>query len=142
MDTRPGTPAADSANGAVVLIVDDNPVNVRLVSYVLAAGGFGVRSAADAPGAMAVLEGCTPALILMDLQLPGTGGLELTRQLKEDPRTRDIPVVALTACAMAGDEERARQAGCDGYLTKPIDTRTLSSQVSAFIGGAVRAGVH
>lgn len=120
----------------VILVIDDNPVNARLVSYVLTAGGFGVRCAVDAPSAVQLLESCTPDLILMDLQLPGMSGLDLTRKLKADPRTRNIPVVALTACAMAGDEEQALRAGCDGYVTKPIDTRTLNSQVSEFLRGA------
>jgi CheY-like chemotaxis protein len=126
--------------GALILIVDDNPVNTRLVSYVLTAGGFGVRSAEDASAALAVLASCTPDLILMDLRLPGIDGLELTRRLKADPRTREIPVVALTAHAMAGDEARARSAGCQGYITKPIDTRTLPHQLCAFLGAAARTG--
>lgn len=122
----------------VILVVDDNPVNARLVSYVLAAEGFEVHAAGDSLAAGAFLTSRAPDLILMDLQLPGMGGLDFTRQLKADPRTRGIPVVALTACAMAGDEEGALRAGCDGYLTKPIDTRSLASQVAVFLRGAGR----
>ena len=85
--------------------------------------GYDVRTAGDAEEALAVLATFRPRLILMDLQLPGMDGLELTRRLKADPATRDIVIVALTAYAMKGDEERARAAGCDGYVTKPIDTR-------------------
>ncbi|MES2640780.1 MAG: response regulator [Myxococcota bacterium] len=119
-----------------ILVVDDNPVNARLVSYVLSAEGFEVRCAGDALIARELLAARAPDLILMDLQLPGMGGLDFTRELKADPRTRHIPVVALTARAMAGDEEEALTAGCDGYLTKPIDTRTLAAKVSAFLTGA------
>jgi len=111
--------------GEPILIVDDNPTNLKLARVMLAAEGYEVRVAVDAEEALGVLDGFRPRLILMDLQLPGMDGLTLTRRLKEDPATRDVAILALTAYAMKGDEEKARQAGCDGYITKPIDTRTL-----------------
>ena len=108
-----------------ILIVDDNRINLKLERDLLAGEGFEVRTAADAEEALEMLEGFRPQLILMDIQLPGMDGLELTRLLKKDPATRDIVILALTAYAMKGDEEKARAAGCDGSITKPIDTRAL-----------------
>src|SRR5205085_4891932 len=107
----------------------DNPANSKLVRVILAGEGYDVRVAADAAEALQVVETFLPRLILMDLQLPGMDGLELTRRLKADPRTRDVKVLALTAYAMRGDEEKARAAGCEGYISKPIDTRTLAATV-------------
>jgi two-component system, cell cycle response regulator DivK len=121
-------------NGAPVLIVDDNPVNLKLVRAVLAADGYDIRTAADGAEAWAVLEQFRPRLILMDVQLPGADGFELTRRLKLDPATRDIIVLAITAYAMPGDEEKAYSAGCSGYLTKPVDTRTLPATVKLHMG--------
>jgi CheY-like chemotaxis protein len=119
-----------------VLVVDDNPTNLKLLSYVLAKGGYEVQTAADAPSALAALNARRPRLILMDLQLPGLDGLELSRSLKADPATRDIVIVAVTAYAMKGDEERALAAGCNGYVAKPIDTRTFPSLIAGFLSGA------
>ncbi len=116
--------------GEPILIVDDNPANLKLARVTLALEGFEVRVAADAEEALALLAVFRPRLILMDLQLPGMDGLTFTRQLKSDPATRDILIVALTAYAMKGDEEKARDAGCDGYITKPIDTRSLPMVVA------------
>jgi CheY-like chemotaxis protein len=113
-----------------ILVVDDNLANARLVSYLLERRGYVVRTAVDAPDALAVLGEFIPDLILMDIQLPGMDGLELARKLKADPRMRHIAIIALTAYAMKGDEERAKEAGCDGYVSKPIDTRTLPGLVS------------
>ena len=108
-----------------ILIVDDNLVNQKLVRVLLEHEGHEVRTAADAEEALQVIPIFQPRLILMDIQLPGMDGLELTRRLKADPATRDTIVLAVTAYAMKGDEEKAAAAGCDGYVTKPIDTRTL-----------------
>jgi CheY-like chemotaxis protein len=118
---------------ATILIVDDNPANTRLMSFILLSRGYVVRCAADAQEALESVATVPPDLVLMDLQLPGMDGLELTRRLKDDPQTQRITVVAVTAYAMKGDEERARAAGCDGYITKPIDTRGLPDQVAAFL---------
>jgi CheY-like chemotaxis protein len=116
---------------ARVLVVDDNPSNTKLLAFVLKRGGYDVRTADSALTGADVLREFQPQLILMDLQMPGISGLEWTRQLKADPATQAIPIVAVTAYAMKGDAERARAAGCDGYLTKPIDTRTLLDDVAA-----------
>lgn len=119
--------------GEPILIVDDNAVNLKLVRVLLAKEGYETRTASDANEAIAVLETFSPRLILMDLQLPGMDGLQLTRQLKADPRTKEIVIVALTAYAMKGDEEKSRDAGCDGYITKPIDTRTMPTTLRGFL---------
>ena len=125
--------------GEPILIVDDNPTNLKLARVVLAAEGYEVRVAVDAEEALAMLDGFHPRLILMDLQLPGMDGLTLTRLLKEDPATSDVAILALTAYAMKGDEEKARQAGCDGYITKPIDTRGLPAVIAGVLAGQGRA---
>lgn len=118
----------------VVLVVDDNPTNLKLIAYLLQAKGYDVRTAIDAESALEVIADARPALILMDLQLPGMDGLELTRKLKSSAATRDIVVIAVTAYAMKGDEERARAAGCDGYIPKPVDTRALPRIVASHLG--------
>jgi len=106
-----------------ILIVDDNPVNLKLIRVLLAGEGYDVHTAGDADGALRVLKNSSPQLILMDVQLPGIDGLELTRRLKADPATRAIKILGLTAYAMKGDREKILAAGCDGYIAKPIDTR-------------------
>ena len=118
---------------ASILIVDDNPVNLKLASEILTMEGYAVVSAVDAEEALQVLKGITPALVLMDIALPGMDGLTLTRQLKADPRLKSLPIVALSAFAMKGEAEKALQAGCDGYITKPIDTRKFPAQVAAYL---------
>lgn len=120
--------------GEAILIVDDNPVNLKLARVLLTGEGYDVRTAVDAEEAMALLPAFRPRLILMDLQLPGMDGLELTRRLKADPATNGITVLALTAYAMKGDEEKAIAAGCDGYITKPIDTRRLPVLIASLLG--------
>jgi two-component system cell cycle response regulator DivK len=115
--------------GEPVLVVDDNSQNLKLVRVLLRTEGYDVRTAVDAEEALGELEVFTPRLILMDLQLPGMDGLELTRKLKADPTRRDIAIIAVTAYAMKGDEEKARAAGCDGYVAKPIDIETLPRMV-------------
>jgi len=125
-----------------ILIVDDNAANLKLVRVLLTLAGFGVVTATDAEEALKVLETCTPRVILMDVQLPGMDGLELTRRLKADPSRRDIIIVVLTAYAMKGDEERARAAGADGYLSKPIDTRTLPEVLQGYISRASGDKTH
>jgi CheY-like chemotaxis protein len=119
--------------GESILVVDDNPTNLKLVSFLLVKRGYQVRSASGAQEALEALKEFHPALILMDMQMPGIDGFELTRRLKADPATRDITIIALTAYAMKGDEERVRAAGCDGYMSKPIDTRALPEAVASWL---------
>jgi two-component system cell cycle response regulator len=116
-----------------ILIVDDNASNTKLLAFLLQSKGYDVRTAANAEEALASIAGQCPRLILMDIQLPGMDGLTLTRKLKADPATRHISIIAATAYAMKGDEERARAAGCDGYITKPIDTRQLPADIARFL---------
>jgi len=122
--------------GARILVVDDNPANLRLLRMLLLGEAYQVRTAGDAAEALAVIGEFHPRLILMDLQMPGIDGFELTRRLKADHATRDIVIVALTAYAMKGDEEKARAAGCDGYVSKPIDVRTLPDIVAGYLAAA------
>jgi CheY-like chemotaxis protein len=123
----------DGGMSATILIVDDQPLNRKLASRVLEFQGYRVLQAADAEGAQAVLAQARPDLILMDLALPGMDGLTLTRQLKAEPATQSIPIVAMTAFAMKGDAAKALAAGCDGYLTKPIDARHLAGWVAGWL---------
>jgi CheY-like chemotaxis protein len=119
--------------GKSILIVDDNTQNLKLARVVLANEGFDVYTASNAEDALQLLRTVTPRLILMDIQLPGMDGLELTRRLKADPATRAVRVIALTAYAMKGDDEKAFAAGCDGYITKPIDVERLPVVVSSYL---------
>jgi CheY-like chemotaxis protein len=114
-----------------ILVVDDNVQNLKLARVLLAAEGYQVETAVHAEEALQVLTRFTPRLILMDLQLPGMDGLELTRLLKRHPQHRSISIVALTAYAMKGDDDKAIAAGCDGYMSKPIDTVALTRLVAA-----------
>ena len=116
--------------GERVLIVDDNPTNLKLVAYLVKANGYEVETAGDAETALSAIRARPPRVVLMDLQLPGVDGLELTRQLKADPATKDIAIIAVTAYAMKGDREKAIEAGCDDYVTKPIDTRALPDVIA------------
>jgi len=122
--------------GESILIVEDNPLNLKLVRAVLQHRGYDVKTAVNATSALLALETFHPQLILMDLQLPGTSGLDLTRMLKANAATRDIVIVALTAAAMKGDDVRARAAGCDGYLAKPIDVTTFPATIAGFLDGS------
>jgi len=122
--------------GEPILIVDDNPINLKLIRVLLASEGYSIRTASDAEQALSLLRDWRPRIILMDVQLPGMNGLELTRHLKADAATRDILILALTAFAMKGDEERALAAGCDGYLAKTIDTRTLPGLIARYLSKA------
>ncbi len=115
---------------ARILIIDDNPTNLKLVAYLVRSRGYEVDTALDADAAMAAIARARPDLILMDLQLPGVDGLELTRRLKSDGTTKDIVVIAVTAYAMKGDQDKAVAAGCDDYVTKPIDTRILPETIA------------
>jgi CheY-like chemotaxis protein len=115
--------------GITILVIDDNPVNLKLASEVLLADGHAVIRAEDAEQALSILQLRMPDLVLTDIALPRMDGLELTRRLKADSRYRHLPVVALTASAMKGDEARILEAGCDAYIAKPINTRTLTAQI-------------
>ena len=119
-----------------VLIVDDNRVDLKLESELLQIAGFETYTATDADSAQALLRTRIPDLILMDIALPGMDGLTLTRIIKADERLRHVPVVALTAFAMKGDDRAARDAGCDAYITKPIDTRRFPGQIGSVLWAA------
>ena len=115
---------------AKVLIIEDNPANMTLAAFLLQSAGHSVLSATDAETGLTLARAEQPDLILMDIQLPGMDGLEATAVLKGDGSTRDIPVVALTALAMKGDEQRIRAAGCDGYIAKPLAYRDFLATIS------------
>ena len=116
-----------------VLVVEDNPLNLKLVRDVLLRAGFEVIEARSGEEGVAQARACTPDMILMDLQLPGIDGTQAMRMIKEDPGGIDIPIVALTAFAMSEDRERALRSGFDGYLSKPISVRDLPRQISEFL---------
>ena len=118
--------------GEKILLVEDNEINRRLVVFLLRSQGYQVCEATTAEEAFEVLKAEWPGLILMDVQLPDMDGLAVTRKLKENPSTRDIPVVAITSYAMKGDREVALAAGCTDYITKPIDKTTFLQQVSTY----------
>jgi CheY-like chemotaxis protein len=124
--------------GEPLLIVDDNPTNLKLARVLLAGEGYEVRTAGDAEGALRVLEAFRPRLILVDLQMPGMDGFELAGRLKRDPSLAGTVILALTAYAMKGDEARALAAGCDGYVAKPLDTRTLGATIQGYLATASR----
>jgi two-component system, cell cycle response regulator DivK len=119
--------------GEKILVVEDNPVNRELTADILRAAGYTVVPAENAERGIALARAERPALILMDVRLPGMDGLSATEILKGEAETREIPVVALTAHAMKGDEAKALAAGCRGYITKPINTRTLPGAVAGFL---------
>ncbi len=125
------------SDSTLILIVEDNEANQMLARAVLELEGYEVRVAGSGPEAFEALSECTPNLILMDIQLPGQDGLSITKELKADPAMAAIPVVALTAHAMTGDRQLAINAGCVGYIAKPIDTRTFGLQVRQFLSSSV-----
>jgi CheY-like chemotaxis protein len=118
-----------------VLVIEDNRMNMELASDLLRLQGHEVLQAASAPEALTLLQTTRPDLILLDIQLPGLNGLDLTRNLKEDPRTRAIPIIAITAYAMRGDEEKVLQAGCQGYIPKPVDVEQFFQVVGGILKG-------
>lgn len=120
-----------------ILIIEDNDLNLELATDLLEADNFTVLQARTAEIGLRLAHVASPDLVLMDLSLPGMDGLAATRNLKADPATRHLPVIALTAHAMRGDAKIIADAGCDGYLTKPIDTRKLASQVRAYLNRAL-----
>ena len=122
--------------GNKILIIEDNQLNLELATDLLEANGFGVASAPTAEEGLRLARELLPDLVLMDFSLPGMDGLSATKHLKDDPATSHLAIVGLTAHAMKGDEELALNAGCDGYLTKPIDTRTFVATVKKFLASA------
>lgn len=116
---------------ARILVVEDNPANMKLSTFLLESVDYEVITATNAEIGVTLAREGRPDLILMDIQLPGMDGLQATALLKADEATRDIPVIALTALAMKGDEERIRAAGCDGYIAKPLDYRDFLATVKA-----------
>jgi CheY-like chemotaxis protein len=117
-----------------ILVVEDNPMNLELVRDILTAEGYEVIEAVDGATGVAVALLEHPALILMDLQLPGLDGLEATRLIRADPALQGIPIVAVTAHAMKGDDDKALAAGCDGFVAKPIQVRDFVATVKKFLG--------
>jgi len=116
---------------ARVLIIEDNATNMTLAMFLLQSAGHTVLSARDAEAGLTLARSERPDLILLDIQLPGMDGLEATGVLKRDPATRAIPVIALTALAMKGDEERIRAAGCEGYIAKPMSYKEFLATIAA-----------
>ncbi len=117
----------------IVLVVEDNPINMKLAVFLLESRGHAVLTAEEAETGIAIAREKHPDLILMDIQLPGIDGLEAIRRLKHDERTARIPIIALTALAMKGDEERMRAGGCDGYIAKPIRYHEFLEAVSGML---------
>ena len=119
-----------------VTVIEDNDINMKLVKTLLDLAGYEVIAATDAETGIDLIRTHQPDLILMDVQLPGMDGLSATKIIKQDEALKFIPVVALTSYAMRGDEEKAKQAGCTGYISKPIDTRNFSKYISDYISSA------
>ena len=124
---------------ARILVVEDNPDNMALVVFLLQSAGHTVLSATDAEAGLTLARNEQPNLILMDIQLPGMDGLEATLLLKRAAATRAIPVIALTALAMKGDEERIRAAGCDGYIAKPMGAQDFMATIAAHLPATLPA---
>jgi CheY-like chemotaxis protein len=118
-----------------ILVVEDNDMNMQLVEYLLEEEGYDIVKATSGEEALAITRdaGAAPDLILMDIHLPGMDGLSVVRAIKEDARTSRIPVLALTAHAMRGDKDRFLEAGCDGYISKPIDVKTFVASIERYL---------
>ena len=118
-----------------VLVVEDNDMNMQLVEYLLEEGGYHIVKAASGEEALSITRDAAAPLdlILMDIHLPGMDGLSVVREMKSDTRTQKIPILALTAHAMRGDKDRFLEAGCDGYISKPIDVKTFLSSIEQFM---------
>ena len=121
----------------LVLYIEDNELNRTLMRRVLEHRGYRVEMAEDGSAGLAAVRSLRPALVLMDLGIPGTDGYETTRLIKADPDLAAIPVIAVTAFAMTGDRDRALEAGCDGYITKPIDVAAFPREIEKFLRTAV-----
>jgi two-component system cell cycle response regulator DivK len=119
--------------GELILVVDDHELNVSLLRFILEHRGYRVNAAANAQQARASVRATRPDLILMDVRLPGTNGLQLTQEFKADPDLRAIPIIAVTSHAMKGDDERIIAAGCDAYVSKPIDKPLLLALIERYL---------
>ncbi len=117
-----------------ILIVEDNDLNMKLFNDLLQANGYDTVQTKDGRKAMELAREHLPDLILMDIQLPEISGLEITKMIKEDDKLKDIPVVAVTAFAMKGDEEKIREGGCEGYIAKPISVPSFLETIAKFLG--------
>ena len=118
-----------------ILMIEDNEQNRYLASFLLQAQGWEVNCAEDGPSGLAMVEATAPALILLDIQLPGMDGYAVARALRELPSLATVPIVAVTSYAMPGDREQCLAAGCSGYIEKPIDPQTFAEQVKCFAEG-------
>ncbi len=122
-------------SGEPILIIDDNPLNLKLARLLLEVEKYKVRTARNAVETFEVLDQFKPRLILMDFQLPGMDGLELTKKLRNDPRSKEAIIVMITSYDQKGDGQKAKAAGCDGYLSKPIDTQALPGVLAGYLRG-------
>ena len=123
-------------SGRKILVVEDNDMNMQLVEFLLEEGGYDIMKATSGEEALEVTRdsnGTPPDLILMDIHLPGMDGLSVVRAMKEEPRTSSVPILALTAHAMRGDKDRFLEAGCDGYISKPIDVKTFIASIEKYL---------
>ena len=118
-----------------ILVVEDNELNMKLVRGLITIGKYRMLEATDAESGIQIIREQRPDLVLMDIQLPGMDGLSATKIVTEDPSLKDIPIVALTSYAMQGDEEKALEAGCTGYIAKPIETRKFLKTISQYLNG-------
>lgn len=120
-----------------ILVVEDNDMNMQLVEYLLEEAGYDILKASSGEEALDVAEKSPPALVLMDIHLPGMDGLSVAREMKRRNNTRHVPILALTAHAMRGDKDRFLEAGCDGYISKPIDVKTFIPSIEKFLPGQI-----
>ena len=118
-----------------ILVIEDNELNMKLVKGLLRIGKYCMLEASDAESGIQLIREQRPDLVLMDIQLPGMDGLSAAKIINEDPLLKDIPIVALTSYAMQGDKEKALEAGCTGYIAKPIDTRKFLKTISQYLNG-------
>ena len=117
----------------MVLVIEDNPLNMKLIRTLLQLGDFDMLEAPDAENGIELAKKIKPDLILMDIQLPGMDGLNATQIIRNDPSLKEIPIVAITSYAMHGDEQKAKSAGCSGYIAKPIDTRSFLDTINEYM---------
>src|SRR5256885_2184330 len=119
---------------STILVIEDSSMNMRLFNDLLSAAGYAVLQATNGMAGLSMAREHRPSLIIMDIQLPDLSGIEVTRRLKQDTDLKGIPIFAVTAFAMKGDEAKIREAGCDGYMSKPIDIRRFLKSVQQLLG--------